>query len=61
MYPSVTNDYVSQKRAIFENIEKSIIFSSDYATRGFDMTFDTMMRWCRIKKFRRLNSAATAG
>jgi hypothetical protein len=60
MYPSITNDYVSQKRRFLKrNIEKSIIFSSDYATRGFDMTFDTMMRLVQNKSFEELNSAAT--
>jgi hypothetical protein len=29
---------MSRKGDFEKNIEKSIIFSSDYATRGFDMT-----------------------
>jgi hypothetical protein len=32
---------ISKKAILKRNIEKSIIFfPSDYATRGFDMTFD---------------------
>jgi hypothetical protein len=62
MYPSVTNDYVSPEKAIFEKKYRKInnIFPSDYATRGFDMTFDTMMRLVQNKSFEEtVNSAAT--
>jgi LysM repeat protein len=62
MYPSVTNDYVSVEEAIFEKKYRKInnIFPSDYATRGFDMTFDTMMRLVQNKSFEEtVNSAAT--
>jgi LysM repeat protein len=62
MYPSVTSDYVSPEEAIFEKKYREInnVFPSDYATRGFDMTFDTMMRLVQNKSFEEtVNSAAT--
>ncbi|WP_371563131.1 LysM peptidoglycan-binding domain-containing protein [Flavobacterium sp. Arc2] len=62
MYPSVTSDYVSPEVAIFEKKFRKAnnIFPSDYATRGFDMTFDTMIRLVQNKSFEEtVNSAAT--
>tara|TARA_R110002110_G_scaffold82644_2_gene214841 strand:+ start:29091 stop:31046 length:1956 start_codon:yes stop_codon:yes gene_type:complete len=62
MYPSVTSDYVSPEVAIFEKKYRKAnnIFPSDYATRGFDMTFDTMIRLVQNKSFEEtVNSAAT--
>ncbi|WP_369828516.1 LysM peptidoglycan-binding domain-containing protein [Flavobacterium sp. ALD4] len=62
MYPSVTSDYVSPEEAIFEKKYRKTnnVFPSDYATRGFDMTFDTMMRLVQNKSFEEtVNSAAT--
>jgi len=62
MYPSVTSDYVSPEVAIFEKKYRKAnnIFPSDYATRGFDMTFDTMIRLVQNKSFEdTVNSAAT--
>jgi hypothetical protein len=62
MYPSVTCDYISAEEVIFEKKyrETNTISPSDYATRGFDMTFDTMMRLVQNKSFEEtVNSAAT--
>lgn len=62
MYPSVTSDYVSPEVAIFEKKYRKAnnIFPSDYATRGFDMTFDTMVRLVQNKSFEdTVNSVAT--
>jgi LysM repeat protein len=62
MYPSVTCDYISPEEVIFEKKyrETNTISPSDYATRGFDMTFDTMMRLVQNKSFEEtVNSAAT--
>jgi hypothetical protein len=51
---------MSLQKGNFENIENQQYFSSDYATRGFDMTFDTMMRLVQNKSFEEtVNSAAT--
>jgi hypothetical protein len=46
MYPSVTRDNILPESVVFEHKFKKAnsIFPSDYATRGFDVTFDTMMR-----------------
>lgn len=46
MYPSMTRDNESPEALKFENNFKKInkIVPSTYATRGFDITFDTMMR-----------------
>ncbi|WP_339654378.1 LysM peptidoglycan-binding domain-containing protein [Flavobacterium frigidarium] len=53
MYPSVTRDNVSPEAAIFDKNYKKInnVYPSDYATRGFDVTFDTMMRLVQNVKF----------
>jgi LysM repeat protein len=62
MYPSVTRDNVSPEAAIFDKKYRKInnIFPSDYATRGFDVTFDTMMRLVQDVKFEEtVNAAAT--
>lgn len=53
MYPSITRDNVSPEAAIFDKNYKRInnVYPSDYATRGFDVTFDTMMRLVQNVKF----------
>jgi hypothetical protein len=52
---------MSLRKGDFEKkYRKKQYFSSDYATRGFDMTFDTMMRLVQNKSFEEtVNSAAT--
>lgn len=62
MYPSVTRDGSSAAVKAFENKFKKInsIAPSDYATRGFDVTFDTMMRLMQNKTFEEtINTSAT--
>lgn len=53
MYPSVTRDNASSAGVAFENKFRKInlITPSDYAVRGFDVTFDTMMRLMQNKPF----------
>ena len=62
MYPSVTRDSALPEGLIFSNKFKKVntIFPSDYATRGFDVTFDTMMRMVQEVKFEEtVNAVAT--
>ena len=62
MYPSVTKDDNSAESIAFENKFKkqNSIAPSDYATRGFDVTFDTMMRLMQNKSFEEtVNASAT--
>lgn len=53
LYPSLTRDNDSAQAAIFEKEFKAInkIFPSQFATRGFDVTFDTMLRLAQGKSF----------
>jgi LysM repeat protein/ABC-type branched-subunit amino acid transport system substrate-binding protein len=52
-YPSLSRDNNSTNSKIFENTfkRKNKILPSLYATRGFDITFDTMMRLSQTKSF----------
>lgn len=53
IYPSLTKDNVSPEALVFENSYKKAnkIFPSQYAVRGFDITFDTMLRLSQGKTF----------
>jgi LysM repeat protein len=53
MYPSVTRENESPEALIFEKEykKKNKIFPSGFATRGFDITFDTMMRLSQDKTY----------
>ncbi|MFV7234162.1 PBP1 and LysM peptidoglycan-binding domain-containing protein [Flavobacterium sp. ZB4R12] len=53
MYPSVTRENESLEALIFEKEyrKKNKIFPSAFATRGFDITFDTMMRLSQDKTY----------
>lgn len=53
MYPSVTRDSDDQSVSIFkkEYKLKNKIYPNSYATRGFDVTFDTMMRLVQGKTY----------
>lgn len=62
MYPSVTRDNTSPEGLVFGNKFRKLnsIAPSDYATRGFDVTFDTMMRLMQNKSFEEtVNAVAT--
>lgn len=61
-YPSVTSDNDSAETLIFEKEFRKAnnIYPSDFATRGFDVTFDTMMRLVQDETFEEtVNYAAT--
>ncbi|HEX8562237.1 MAG TPA: LysM peptidoglycan-binding domain-containing protein [Flavobacterium sp.] len=53
LYPSVTRDNNSEQALAFANAyrEKNKVFPSQYATRGFDVTFDTLLRLSQDKTF----------
>ncbi|MFM2369676.1 MAG: hypothetical protein RL619_1986 [Bacteroidota bacterium] len=53
MYPSVTRENESPEALIFEKEfkKKNKILPSAFATRGFDITFDTMMRLSQDKTY----------
>jgi len=53
MYPSMTRENESPGASIFEKEyrKKNKIFPSAFATRGFDITFDTMMRLSQGKSY----------
>jgi hypothetical protein len=53
MYPSITRENESPEALIFERSyrKKNKIYPSTFATRGFDVTFDTMMRLAQDKIF----------
>ncbi|KDN55986.1 PBP1 and LysM peptidoglycan-binding domain-containing protein [Flavobacterium seoulense] len=62
MYPSVSKEDNSAETNAFENKFRKInsITPSDYAVRGFDVTFDTMMRLMQNKSFEEtINSTST--
>ncbi len=62
MYPSVTRENQSPEAMIFEKEfkRKNKIYPSVFATRGFDITFDTMMRLSQDKKYQEtIESTAT--
>lgn len=53
LYPSLSRDNETVEGAIFEKKYKEInkVFPNVYATRGFDVTFDTMLRLSQEKTF----------
>ncbi|MGA9637744.1 LysM peptidoglycan-binding domain-containing protein [Flavobacterium sp.] len=62
MYPSVTRENASNEAAIFDRNYKKInnVYPGTYASRGFDVTFDTMMRLVQNVKFEEtVNTVAT--
>lgn len=62
MYPSVNRDNQSPEALLFEKKYRKLnmISPSDFATRGFDVTFDTMLRLAQNKSFEEtINAAAT--
>lgn len=62
LYPSLTRENETVEGMQFENAykKKNKIFPSQYATRGFDVTFDTMLRLSQDKSFEEtIGSVAT--
>ena len=53
LYPSLIRENTSSAAAVFEANykKKNNVFPSNYATRGFDITFDTMLRLSQEKGF----------
>jgi len=53
MYPSITRENESPEALIFQRAyrKKNKISPSTFATRGFDVTFDTMMRLAQDKTY----------
>jgi LysM repeat protein len=53
MYPSIYRENESDEALVFKNEyrKKNKVFPNTYATRGFDVTFDTMMRISQDKTF----------
>ena len=54
MYPSLIRENLSDEATTFENSFKrqNSILPSQYAVRGFDITFDTMLRMSQAKGFK---------
>lgn len=53
MYPSIYKENESAEALVFKNEyrKKNKMYPNTYATRGFDVTFDTMMRLSQNKSF----------
>jgi LysM repeat protein len=54
MYPSIVRENLSPEAEIFRNKYKKInkIFPNQFAIRGFDLAFDTMMRLSQVDDFK---------
>jgi hypothetical protein len=62
LYASITRDNETPEASIFELAykNKNKIFPNQYATRGFDITFDVLLRLSQDKTFEEtINSSAT--
>jgi uncharacterized phage-like protein YoqJ len=62
LYPSISRENESPEALIFENEyrKKNKISPSSFATRGFDLTFDTLMRLVQGKSYQEtVDSTAT--
>jgi LysM repeat protein len=53
LYPSLTNENETVEKQVFEREfkEKNKVFPNQFATRGFDITFDTLLRLSQEKSF----------
>jgi len=53
LYPSLTNENETEEGHVFEREfkEKNKVFPNQFATRGFDITFDTLLRLSQEKSF----------
>ena len=53
LYPSITRENETPEASLFEMAykNKNKIFPNQYATRGFDITFDTILRLSQEKSF----------
>ena len=62
MYPTVVRDNNTPQGIVFEKEFKKLnaIYPNDFATRGFDVTFDTLMRLAQNTTFEEtVNTTAT--
>ena len=62
IYPSLTRDNESNNAKIFEKEfkQKNKVYPNAFATRGFDLTFDTILRLAQDRSFEdTINQAAT--
>ena len=61
IYPSVTHENLSVEAHYFRNHYKQInkVFPNQYAVRGFDLTFDTLLRLSQEGSFESTTSTAT--
>lgn len=58
LYPSVTNDSDSARSLLFAKVfrEKNNVVPNQYATRGFDLTFDTILRIFQPESFKEVSA-----
>lgn len=58
LYPSVTNDSDTPGSALFAKVfkEKNNVMPNQYATRGFDLTFDTILRLFQPESFKEVSA-----
>ena len=61
MYPSIVRENLSPEAEIFRNKYKKInkIFPNQFAIRGFDLVFDTMMRLSQEEDFKSVSENYT--
>ena len=61
LYPSITRENSSPEAQQFRNHYKQInkVFPNQYAVRGFDLTFDTLIRLSQEARFENTTSSAT--
>ncbi len=54
LFPSVTNESTTAQSELFGKVfkEKNNIMPNQYATRGFDLTFDTILRLFQAESFK---------
>ncbi|MHA3788620.1 amino acid ABC transporter substrate-binding protein [Flavobacterium hauense] len=58
LYPSVTNDSDTPGSLLFAKVfrEKNNVMPNQYATRGFDLTFDTILRLFQPENFKEVTA-----
>jgi LysM repeat protein len=61
MYPSIVRENLSPEAELFRNKYKKInkIFPNQFAIRGFDLAFDTMMRLSQVEDFKTVSDHFT--
>jgi LysM repeat protein len=61
MYPSIVRENLSPEAEIFRNKYKKInkIFPNQFAIRGFDLAFDTMLRLSQVEDFKTVSDNFT--